>query len=148
MALHRVKTGCIYAAVGATVGLGIGLYREASKTGPPEWAKRYAHLRGDNDALYVCEQLLAVTGYTDGFEAYVNGLDRMLALAERAEDGGTPVRISLPAVAQLHRRQAVDGLRALGDRHGDHLDELTDAQKLLDDVLFNVHMAVQSKMDS
>lgn len=157
MALRAIKSGIVYAAVGAGVGFGIGMFRgaggSASAAGYAGWIEPYMHLRDDADAVSTCEELMLVRNRAPAaFDAFVVSLDKLLAIRAKAADTSAALRPAYPAAAARYRTKAVDALRSLEDaldpEDADVREALAAAQKLMNDAVFNVSMDVQSRLDT
>ena len=154
MALRTLKSSLVYAAVGASIGFGVGVVRSTSGGGRAEaasWASDYAHLSADADALASCEDLLVLRHESpDAFDTFVAHLDKLLAVRAAAADTSRPVRLSHPAAAHRHLRKAVDALRVMQDgcEDADAEAALATVQKLMDDAVFNVTMDTRARLDA
>lgn len=150
--MEAVKHGLLYAAVGATVGVGVSIFtRGISKGVTIGWVGGYPNLATDSDAMAICEDLHELRQVSPtAFSDFAKNMDKLIWARQACQDKNAPARISMPSVAQRYKSKAVDAMRKMG---GDGCapaatDALANAQKFMDDIVFNISMDTNARLDS
>lgn len=149
-----IKSALIGAMVGSIVGMGVCISRNYEIPSPEEDSYiDLMHLKVHAEALSICDDIQVIKYlFHKEFILLTTNIDKLLSVQSQAREVSDRPRFSLIASGQFYRTKIVDLLRVLSDNLKDEvykslMPAFTNLQKLVDDVLFNITMEVQSQLD-